>query len=250
MISEKSIQQFMTWLRPSTEKKKKKNGGGGGGGGSSSGSGSGSTNSSSSSDNGKRQQQQEQPRTRKKQKLDNSSSYEMAVTATTTTATTTATTPAAAVKRSTKKYPRSGWPALKKNSMSFLNHGTLYLFEPVFVAASRLPVLASQSAPGCVEVGGTCIQLRGWTVCAVRQVFFGSSPNKLTMDSVLSGKFEYVVHMYEGQRLCVRQVKGLTHAAGDLDPKFRKMIPFIVVTGKPTSETLSCVVVKYLFATR
>ena len=66
----------------------------------------------------------------------------------------------------------------------------------------------------------------------------------LTMDNVLSGQFDYVLPLYQGQSLCVGQVKGLTHPAGQLDPKFRKMIPFLTVTGKPE---LMCSFVKIQF---
>ena len=67
------------------------------------------------------------------------------------------------------------------------------------------------------------------------------------MDNVLSGKFKYLLTVHEGQTLCVGQVKGLNHPAGSLDPKFRKMIPFVTVNGKPGVKCWD-IVVKYQFS--
>lgn len=55
----------------------------------------------------------------------------------------------------------------------------------------------------------------------------------LNMDELCSGSYRYVIFYRRGQTLTLGNVKGTAHPAGLLEPKFRKMFPFIKVDGKP-----------------
>jgi hypothetical protein len=266
MISEKAIKEFMTRLKPpsatgkrvdnGTKTSKQHNRSSNSQHGRN-GNGNGNKNKNKNG-NGKRQQQQEEDQTsqaRKKQKMDDAVDTMGAATPMAPTA--SATKPPPQQRRHQQhrrltKYPKDGWPALKKNSLSFFHNGTLYMFEPVFSSASKAVVPTGLS----FAVDGPSVRINAWTI-GVTTMLLGGAGNAtstatptavgLTMDNVLSGQFEYVLPLYQGQSLCVGQVKGLTHPAGHLDPKFRKMIPFLTVTGKPKSMC-SYVKIQFLFS--
>jgi hypothetical protein len=138
------------------------------------------------------------------------------------------------------KYPRNGWPNLKKGNISFLNNGTLYIFTSLFTETLQQPLSSSTSSSSstsfAIEVNGESIQIGCWSIKAKHLfpeiIHEDRLSMKLTMDDVLSGTFEYFVQLRTNQTLCLGQVKS-KHPASNLDPKFRKMIPFVTTLGKP-----------------
>ena len=99
-----------------------------------------------------------------------------------------------------------------------------------------------------LETFSACIQARkpfsvcGWTltISNVPKAADSGAPtniNYIKMDNVCSGSFSYTIQYRSGQSLTLGHVKGTTHPAGLLDPKFRKMIPFVKVEGKPNETS-------------
>ena len=208
MIREKSIKQFMTWLRPSAAvdpspvdgDRQQQNW---------------SSKSESSKSGSSKSDRSDQPRPKKKQKVDHAQKR---------------------ARGRNQQYPRNGWPALKKGSTCFLHLGTLHMFTSAFQPTASNDIVA---AAVTFAVNGDETRVGCWFVSVTTcdaSVSRADAASCLTMDQVLSGIFSYSIRLYDGQLLSLSQVKP-AHPAGGLDPKFRKMIPFVMAKGKPGSSS-------------
>ena len=132
--------------------------------------------------------------------------------------------------------PRDGWPALKQGHLAFLQNGVLFMFTQRFVPMPT-PVPAALKGLQFWVGAKDAVVVLGWQVRVARAAApheqHGRRTNRrVTMDDVAGGSVQYALRVYDGQALTLGPVKH-AHPAGDLDPKFRKMVPFVVATGRP-----------------